>query len=269
MAKKELKRPLSKMKKEQSMTFTNSIAMEFMLIPAGEFTMGPDEYKKEQSVHKVKIPAPFYLGIYPVTQCEWNAVMGFNPSSFKGDDLPVEQVSWDDVRKFIIRLNKKEGTMRYRLPSEAEWEYACRAGSTTRYSFGDDESELDEYAWYIRNSGLKTHPVGQKKPNPWGLYDMHGNVWEWVQDTLDEDCNSAPTFVIPGFSADGVDWHLYRPDRIFRGGSWNRNARCCSSNYRCSSTPPLRDSTLGFRLVRDAYKTRLHHIYGGNIRRIY
>jgi formylglycine-generating enzyme required for sulfatase activity len=260
------------MKKEQSKTFTNSIAMEFVLIPAGEFTMGPDEYKKEQQVHKVKIPVPFYLGIYPVTQREWNAVMGANPSEFKGDDLPVERVSWDDVQKFVIKLNKMESTTKYRLPSEAEWEYACRAGTTTCYSFGDNESELGEYAWYIRNSGLKTHPVGQKKPNPWGLFDMHGNVYEWVQDMLNKDCNSAPKFVISGFSpGDSCSWHISSPrhDRVFRGGCWVRDARCCLSNHRCSSTPNLRDGTLGFRLVRDTYKTRLHHIYGVNSRRIY
>ena len=108
--------------------------------------------------------------------------MGDNPSHVKGDDLPVERVSWDDVQEFIRKLNKKEGTDKYRLPSEAEWEYACRAGATTRYSFGDSESKLGDYAWYHENSGDKTHPVGKKKPNPYGLYDMHGNVWERVQD---------------------------------------------------------------------------------------
>ena len=109
--------------------------------------------------------------------------MGDNPSHFTGDDnLPVELVSWDDVQSFITKLNDKEGTTKYRLPSEAEWEYACRAGTTTRYSFGDNESELSDYAWYWDNSDSQTHPVGQKRANPWGLSDMHGNVWEWVQD---------------------------------------------------------------------------------------
>ena len=125
--------------------------------------------------------------------------MGDNPSYFTGDDnLPVERVSWDNVQRFITKLNDKEGTSKYRLPSEAEWEYACRAGTTTRYSFGDNESELGEYAWYSSNSDSQTHPVGQKRANPWGLYDMHGNVWEWVQDCWHDSYSGAP--------ADGRAW---------------------------------------------------------------
>lgn len=145
--------------------------MKFTLIHAGEFLMGSEENDWEKPSHKVKITNPFFLGTYPVTQREWKAVMSDNPSRFKGDDLPVESVSWDDAQKFIKKLNAKEGTNQYRLPSEAEWEYACRANTTTRYSFGDDESRLGEYAWYAKNSDHKTHPVGQKKPNSWGLYD--------------------------------------------------------------------------------------------------
>ncbi len=116
------------------------------------------------------------MGKYEVTQKQWHEVMGTNPSTFKGDDLPVESVSWNDVQKFIKKLNKKENTNKYRLPSEAEWEYAARAGTTTRYSFGDDARKLRNYAWYYANSNFETHPVGEKKPNTWGLYDMHGNV---------------------------------------------------------------------------------------------
>jgi formylglycine-generating enzyme required for sulfatase activity len=115
-----------------------------------------------------------------------------SPSVFKGDNLPVVSVSWDDVQQFIKKLNEKEGTNKYRLPSEAEWEYAAHAGTTTRYSFGDDESMLVDYAWYDANSGNKTHEVGQKKPNPWGLYDIYGNVWEWVQDKYHDSYNGAP-----------------------------------------------------------------------------
>jgi formylglycine-generating enzyme required for sulfatase activity len=168
--------------------FTNSIGMEFVLIPAGAFEMGSPSNEAGRDdddgpIHQVTIKNAFYMGKYEVTQEQWRAVMGDNPSYFTGNDnLPVEQVSWDDVQEFIRKLNAKEGTDKYRLPSEAEWEYACRAGTTTRYSFGDSESRLGEYAWYTDNSGSKTHPVGQKKPNPWGLYDMHGNVWEWVLD---------------------------------------------------------------------------------------
>lgn len=212
----------------------NSIGMKFTLIPAGEFMMGSDEFDWGKPVHKVKINKPFYLGTYPVTQAEWKAIMGDNPSYFKGDDLPVERVSWDDVQEFISKLNEKEGTNKYRLPSESEWEYACRAGTTTRYSFRDSESKLGDYAWYAENSGSrppkkgycagydkddwfslewnwKTHPVGQKKPNHYGLYDMHGNVWEWVQDKYHSDYDLAPINGSAWESGDGAI-------RVDRGG---------------------------------------------------
>ena len=164
------------------MIYTNSIGMEFMLIPAGTFMMGSEKgYADEKPQHRVTISRPFYLGKYEVTQAQWEAVMGNNPSRFDGRNNPVEQVSWEDVRVFIARLNAHEGHTRYRLPTEAEWEYAARAGSTSAYSFGDDAARLGQYAWYGDNSGKTTHPVGQKLPNAWGLHDMHGNVWEWVQ----------------------------------------------------------------------------------------
>ena len=220
----------------------NSIGMKFTHIPAGEFMMGSDEYSNEQPVHKVKISKPFYLGTYPVTQREWRAVMGENPSRFKGDDLPVEQVSWNDVQEFIKKLNQKEGADKYRLPSEAEWEYACRAGTTTQYSFGDDEGKLGEYAWYSHNSGSKTHPVGQKKPNPWGLYDMHGNVWEWVQDWYHSDYKGAPS--------DGSAWESEDGSlRVLRGGSWLKDAWICRSADRGNLNPGARNYGLGFRLL--------------------
>jgi formylglycine-generating enzyme required for sulfatase activity len=229
-------------------TYTNSIGMEFVSIPAGAFEMGspPNEegrYGDEGPVHHVAIEKTFYMGSYEVTQEQWRAVMGDNPSSFEGDDLPVESVPWDDVQEFINKLNAKEGTDKYRLPSEAEWEYACRAGTTTRYSFGDSDSNLGEYAWYTDNSGSKTHLVGQKKPNPWGLYDMHGNVWEWVQDTWHSNYNGAPT--------DGSAWEGAGANRVRRGGSWYRNARRCRSADRNSSVQGGRAGSLGFRLVRD------------------
>ena len=223
----------------------NSIDMKFALIPAGEFMMGSDEYGNEQPVHKVKINKSFYLGIYPVTQREWKAVMGENPSRFKGDDyLPVEQVSWKDVRDFIKKLNLKEGANKYRLPSEAEWEYACRAGTTTRYYFGADEGKLGEYAWHNGNSGSKPHPVGQKKPNPWGLYDMHGNVYEWVQDWYHDDYKGAPS--------DGNAWESGGGSfRVRRGGNWALNARICRSALRGGGDLILRVERLGFRLLRE------------------
>jgi formylglycine-generating enzyme required for sulfatase activity len=222
----------------------NSIGMKFVLIPADDFMMGSEEYDDEKPVHKVKISKPFYLGIYPVTQTEWKAIMGDNPSYFKGDDLPVESVSWNDVQDFIKKLNKKEGTNKYRLPSEAEWEYAARAGTTTRYYFDDDESKLGEYAWYNANSEGKTHEVGHKKPNAWGLYDMHGNVWEWMQDKWHNSYDGAP--------ADGSAWESGDgSDRVGRGGSWTHDAGGCRSAVRGGDAPGDRDFVLGFRLLRE------------------
>ena len=220
----------------------NGIGMMFTFIPAGAFYMGSEEDAWAKPMHKVTITNPFYLGIYPVTQREWNAVMSDNPSRFKGDNLPVEYVSWREVQEFIRKLNAKEGTGKYRLPSEAEWEYACRAGTTTRYSFGDSESKLGEYAWFKEISGDKTHPVGQKKPNSWGLYDMHGNVWEWVQDTWHDSYDGAPT--------DGSAWEGFDSYRVIRGGNWDNVARNCSSASRTYDDPDRRNSDLGFRLMR-------------------
>ncbi len=166
--------------------------------------------------------------------------MGTDPSYFKGDNLPVEQVSWNDTQEFIEKLNEKEGTNKYRLPSEAEWEYAARTGTSTKYSFGDDESKLGEYEWYFNNSEGKTHDVGTKKPNPWGLYDIHGNVWEWVQDSWHTDYNGAPT--------DGSVWEGGGSgSAVSRGGSWNCLA--CRSAWRYGWAQDARDFRLGFRLL--------------------
>jgi len=191
---------------------------------------------------QMKISEAFYLSKYEVTQKHWHEVMGYNPSHFKGDDLPVESVSWDDVQEFIKKLNEKENTHKYRLPSEAEWEYAARAGITTRYSFGDDDSKLGEYAWYNENSGDKTHPVGKKGANPWGLYDVHGNIWEWVQDEWHDTYNGAPSD--GGAWEDGVS-----VNRVNRGGSWIGNAGYCRSGDRRRSAPGNRYHYLGFRLL--------------------
>jgi formylglycine-generating enzyme required for sulfatase activity len=220
---------------------SNSIGMKFTLIPAGEFMMGSEECDGEKPVYKVNMRKPFYLSIYPVTQREWKAVMGNKPLHFKGDDLPVEQVTWDDVQAFIWKLNEKEGTNKYRLPSDAEWEYACRAGTTTKYSFGDDESKLGDYAWYCDNSSGKTHPVGTKKPNPYGLYDMHGNVWEWVQDCWHDDYGGAPT--------DGGVWEGGDSStRVIRGGGWNNTAEVLRSAHRSLDDLNSRGN-IGFRIV--------------------
>ncbi len=225
-------------------TITNSIGMEFVLIPAGEFDMSKsnESGRSEGPVHRVIISNGFYMGKFEVTQKQWRDMMETNPSKFKGDNRPVEQVSWTDAQEFIKKLNENEGTNKYRLPSEAEWEYAARAGTKTRYSFGDDESMFGDYAWYYSNSGGKTHEVGQKKPNPWGLYDMHGNVWEWVQDTWHGNYNGAPT--------DGSAWEKDGSDRVARGGSWRGNARSCRSAFRDDGDPGDRITSLGFRLLR-------------------
>ena len=155
-------------------TLRNSIRMEFVLIPAGTFQMGSndsDAYDDEKPVPTVRITQPFYLGQYEVTQGQWQAVMGNNPNRFTGDpNRPVENVSWDDVQDFIRRLNAREGGVTYRLPTEAEWEYAARAGTTSRWSFGDDASQLGRYAWHNGNAGGQTHPVGQLQPNPWSRH---------------------------------------------------------------------------------------------------
>ena len=222
------------------------IGMEFVLIPAGEFMMGSDFVRSnEQPIHKVHISKPFYLGKYPVTQTQWLVVIGgLNPSRFTGDpDRPIESVSWDNVQEFIRRLNDREGGTNYRLPTEAEWEYACRAGSTTAYSFGNDENQLGEYAWYSDNSGSTTHPVGKLKPNAWGLYDMHGNVWEWVQDRYGEDFYKRSPTRDPQGPDEGAS-------RGVRGGSWINDARYCRAAFRGHYAPANRDYLLGFRLAR-------------------
>ena len=227
-------------------TITNSIGMDFVSIPSGEFNMGSPSYEKDRSisegpVHHVTISNSFYMGKYEVTQKQWRDVMGTSPSSFKGDNLPVEQVSWNDVQDFIKKLNGYEGGNKYRLPSEAEWEYSARAGTTTRYYFGDDESILGDYAWYSNNSGSTTHEVGQKKPNPWGLYDMHGNVGEWVQDNWHGNYNGAPT--------DGSSWEDSY-NRVTRGGIWNGPAGFGRSAFRSLSGSDFSYGHVGFRLLR-------------------
>jgi len=216
------------------------------LIPAGEFDMGsPDNeegrFANEGPVHHVKISKPFYIGKYEVTQAQWKTVMGAdnNPSNFKGDDLPVETVSWNDAQDFL----KKAGDG-LRLPTEAEWEYACRAGSKTRWYFGDNEGDLKDNAWYSDNSGNKTHAVGQKGHNEWGLYDMHGNVWEWCEDVWHGNYNDAPN--------DGSAWTTggdEKSPRVLRGGSWRSLARVTRSANRLRSEPDGWFSNIGFRLA--------------------
>ena len=224
-------------------TYTNSIGVELVLIPAGAFLMGADaRAANEKPPHRVRISRPFYLSKYEVTQEQWQAVMGNNPSEFKGKNNPVEQVSWEDAQEFIRRLNEKEGHGRYRLPTEAEWEYAARAGTTSVWSFGDDADQLGQYAWYLDNSAETTHPVGQKKPNAWGLYDMHGNVFEWVQDWYGENYYASSPSADPSGPSFGYS-------RVQRGGCWGCYPAGIRSTRRSSNPPGGRSSHVGFRLA--------------------
>jgi len=239
-------------------TWTNSLGMKLVRIEPGKFSMGSTENADEQPPHLVEITRPFSLGDREVTQRQYLEVMGVSPSHYKGsDDLPVEQVSWLDAVTFCnklsekeertpcYRINGKEATVvegnGYRLPTEAEWEYACRSGSTTRFPFGDNEADLGEFAWFDGNSASKTHPVGQKRPNRWGLYDMLGNVYEWCQDWYDLRYYAmSPTSVPPGPSGP--------PPRVFQGGGWDFDPSSARPAYRDRSPPGARFSFLGFRL---------------------
>jgi formylglycine-generating enzyme required for sulfatase activity len=218
----------------------NGNGMEFAAIPAGSFQMGSDSYSDESPVHQVTFASGFYLGRYEVTQAQWQKVMGNNPSPDKscGENCPVEKVSWDDTQEFIKKLNAMNDGYTYRLPSEAEWEYGCRAGTT-----GKDVGDLDAMAWYGKNSDDKMHPVGKKQPNAWGLYDMQGNVLEWVMDNYHGDFRGAPT--------DGSAWLTggETNKRMYRNGSWFSDASEVRSTRRDRYSPDSRFDNLGFRLV--------------------
>lgn len=223
----------------------NSIGMELVPIPGGSFTMGSKAAEgpaDEAPPHSVQV-APFYLGKYEVTQAQWQAVMGYNPSSYKHPQRPVDQVTWLEVQSFISQLNRLEGTSLYRLPSEAEWEYAARAGTTGKWSFGDDPSLLGRFAWFGQQGDIGTQLVGGREPNPWGLYDMYGNVWEWVQDCWHDNYANAPR--------EGAVWNGGDCSRrMLRGGSWNSPAEYARSAVRGSYSPQLNDPENGFRIAR-------------------
>jgi len=219
------------------------VKMELVRIPAGSFMMGSDKGRNnEKPVHKVTISKPFYIGRYEVTQEQWEAVMGSNPSCFKAPKNPVQYVSWNDCQAFVKKLNAKVRGAAYGLPTAAEWEYACRAGSTGTYCFGEDVKMLDDYAWYGANSSKKTHPVGQKKPNTFALFDMYGNVWEWCQDWHKDDYYRDSPKENPRGAAAGEE-------RVLRGGSWSHDRRTCRSAYRGRYNPLAGWSTFGLRLV--------------------
>jgi len=233
--------------KETTVELPGGVKLGLCWVPQGEFWMGsqsPNGFFRKiffnEAQHRVTISRSFWMGKYVVTQAQWKDIMGSNPSGFKGDNLPVENVSWNDCQEFIQKLNAKTGK-HFRLPTEAEWEYACRAGTTTAYCFGDGAGQLPQYAWYSENSE-QTHPVGQKKPNAWGLYDMHGNVWEWCSDWYSKNYyKRSPSTDPTGPSSGG--------NRVYRGGSWNYDAQHCRSAYRDRYIPSYRSSFLGFRLA--------------------
>jgi formylglycine-generating enzyme required for sulfatase activity len=217
-------------------------AMAFVKIEPGAFRMGcsPGDMacdSDENPQHPVKITKSFEIGKYEVTQAQWVAVMmGRNPSLFKGDDLPVENISWLDVQQFLSRLNARNDGYLYRMPTEAEWEYAARAGTT-----GPNTGPVDDVAWYNGNADGHSHSVGQKKPNAWGLYDMEGNVYEWTQDwyfDYEEDAVTDPAGPEMGFS------------RVPRGGSWESGARGVRTSNRNMAEPPDRNYNIGFRCAR-------------------
>ena len=235
--------------KETTVDLADGVNMELVLMRQGKFQMGSDKGDdNEEPVHQVTITKPFYIGKYEVTQEQWQALMGSNPSRFKDSKNPVEQVSWDDCHSFMEKLKDKVAGCKFVLPTEAQWEYACRAGSTTEFCFGDAESGLGEYAWFTGNSGSKTHPAGQKKPNAWGLYDMHGNVWEWCADFKGD--YPAESVVDPKGPGTGSS-------RIQRGGSWSNFPRACRSTDRSAYSPGIRDYILGFRVALDLSGTAL------------
>ena len=238
------------------------VKMEFVLIPAGQFMMGSREsteavvkefklpevfvhyLKNEHPQHRVRITRPFYMGKYEVTQEQWKAIMGTDPSFRKGAKNPVETVNWNDCQAFIKKLNEKrgKGAVTFALPTEAQWEHACRAGTSSRFSFGDDKASLGEYVWYGRNSVKKLQPVGQKKPNPWGLYDMHGNAAEWCSDWYGRYSQSPQTDPI------GPPKGL---SRVLRGGSFYEDT---PDSFRCADRyqdhPDFRYYRYGLRVVR-------------------
>lgn len=213
----------------------------FCFIPAGTFVMG------DAGKLNITISRDFFMAKYPITQTQWEAVMKYNPSSFKGSDLPVENVSWEDCQDFMEKLNQAACAATFRLPTESEWEYACRAGSNTKYYYGDTIELLSEYAWYDSNSVSsstnrnESKVVGQKKPNSWGLHDMHGNVFEWCQDWYAEDFIN--TLLDPQGPTNGTE-------RIKRGGAWNSAPQSLIVSYRAHLKPTLKSSFIGFRIVK-------------------
>ena len=222
----------------------DGVSIDMVRVEAGTFTMGAtpemeNPLDDEKPAHQVTLTNDYYIGKYEVTQALWKAVMGNNPSYSKGNNLPVERVSWDDCQEFISKLNRITGK-KFRLPTEAEWEYAARGGNKSRGYQYSGSSNLYDVDWYKDNSGSKTHAVGTKQPNELGIYDMCGNVWEWCQDWYGKYSSSSQTNPTGANSGS---------NRVYRGGGWGSSARYCRLSCRCGSTPVDRGSYLGLRLV--------------------
>jgi len=224
-------------------TIVNSIGMKLAYIPPGNFTMGSPKTEPgripNETRRQVTFAKGFRIGVTEVTQKEWLLIMGTSPGYFKGDDLPVERITWCEADEFCRRLSEKE-KKRYRLPTQAEWEYACRAGTTTAYYTGGSKAALATAGWYLGNSGNQSQQVGRKKPNPWGLYDMHGNVSEWCALRADERSTDTTSAQL-----DGEEKAL----RDLRGGSWGLSASDCRSASRLSNAGTFRYFDLGLRVV--------------------
>ena len=227
-----------------SIPVKDGISIDMVKVEAGTFMMGAtsemkDPYSDEKPVHQVTLTNDYYMGKYEVTQALWQAVMGSNPSNFKGDNLPVETVNWNDCQEFISKLNSLTGR-KFRLPTEAEWEYAARGGKKSRGYQYSGSRKISDVAWYEGNSRSKTHPVGRKQANELGIYDMSGNVWEWCSDWYGSYSSSSQTN--PMGSDSGAK-------RVRRGGSWCYIARICRSSYRYGDAPDCRGLYLGLRLA--------------------
>jgi len=222
---------------ERQVEIARGVSVAMCWVPAGSFTMGSPVSEAGRSNNEeqaqVRLSHGFWLAKTECAQKTWRAVTGTNPSQFQGEDLPVEQVSWNDCQGFIGKLRQPGGGWRFDLPTEAQWEYACRAGTTGPYA-----GNLDAMGWYSANSGGRTHPVGTKQANAWGLQDMHGNVWEWCRDAYGAN--------LPGGTDPEVKNGAFR---VFRGGSWGAPGTYCRSAVRGRNGPGYRSSYLGFRLA--------------------
>ena len=219
------------------------VTMEFILIQPGSYDMGTNEEADPDGdaspPRKVTLTQPFYLGKFEVTQEQWEKIMGGNPSHFKGAKRPVESVSWNACQEFLAKLQERTGR-KFALPTEAQWEFACRAGTTTRWSFGDLDSRLGDYAWFGDVSGRTTHAVGKKQPNAWGLYDLHGNVAEWCADWYAKYRDARGQATDPSGPAAG-------DSRVARGGAWGDDSGYLRSTYRNCNGPDGANEGIGLR----------------------